>query len=135
MKFRYSSINENGLKDGPGIGTLVVNDVKKATVAIPQGLSTLDITKYLSLGENQITLTVKNSDGKIDNIDYVCEIINLELETNFKAMGIYSVATDFPFTIIGAGEKTIHYVMDGEEIYSEVLTNSTKFAHNYKIPM
>ena len=50
-------------------------------------------------------------------------------------MGIYSVATDFPFTIIGAGEKTIHYVMDGEEIYSEVLTNSTKFAHNYKIPM
>lgn len=135
LKFRYSSINENGLKDGTGIGTLVVNDVKKATVAIPQGLSTLDITKYLSLGENQITLTVKNSDGKIDNIDYVCEIINLELETNFKAMGIYSVATDFPFTIIGAGEKTIHYVMDGEEIYSEVLTNSTKFAHNYKIPM
>ena len=135
LKFRYSSINENGLKDGPGIGTLIVNDVKKATVAIPQGLSTLDITKYLSLGENQITLTVKNSDGKIDNIDYVCEIINLELETNFKAMGIYSVATDFPFTIIGAGEKTIHYVMDGEEIYSEVLTNSTKFAHNYKIPM
>ena len=135
LKFRYSSINENGLKDGAGIGTLVVNDVKKATVAIPQGLSTLDITKYLSLGENQITLTVKNSDGKIDNIDYVCEIINLELETNFKAMGIYSVATDFPFTIIGAGEKTIHYVMDGEEIYSEVLTNSTKFAHNYKIPM
>lgn len=135
LKFRYSSINENGLKDGSGIGTLAVNDVKKATVAIPQGLSTLDITKYLSLGENQITLTVKNSDGKIDNIDYVCEIINLELETNFKAMGIYSVATDFPFTIIGAGEKTIHYVMDGKEIYSEVLTNSTKFAHNYKIPM
>lgn len=135
LKFRYSSINENGLKDGAGIGTLVVNDVKKATVAIPQGLSTLDITKYLSLGENQITLTVKNSDGKVDNIDYVCEVINLELETNFKAMGIYSVATDFPFTIVGAGEKTIHYIMDGEEIYSEVLTNSTKFAHNYKIPM
>lgn len=135
LKFRYSSINENGLKDGAGIGALVVNEVKKATVAIPQGLSTLDITKYLSLGENQITLTVKNSDGKIDNIDYVCEVINLELETNFKAMGIYSVATDFPFTIIGAGEKTIHYIMDGEEIYSEVLTNSTKFAHNYKIPI
>lgn len=135
LKFRYSSINENGLKDGAGIGTLVVNDVKKATVAIPQGLSTLDITKYLSLGENQITLTVKNSDGKTDYIDYVCEVINLELETNFKAMGIYSVATDFPFTIVGAGEKTIHYLMDGKEIYNEVLTNSTKFAHNYKIPM
>ena len=95
LKFRYASINENGLKDGQGIGSLIVNDVKKATVAIPQGLSTLDITKYLSLGENQITLNVKNSDGKTDSIDYVCEVINLELETNFKEMGIYSVATDF----------------------------------------
>lgn len=112
LKFRYASINENGLKDGQGIGSLIVNDVKKATVAIPQGLSTLDITKYLSLGENQITLSVKNSDGKTDSIDYVCEVINLELETNFKEMGIYSVATDFPFTIVGAGEKTIHYLMD-----------------------
>ena len=135
LKFRYASINENGLKDGQGIGSLIVNDVKKATVAIPQGLSTLDITKYLSLGENQITLSVKNSDGKTDSIDYVCEVINLELETNFKEMGIYSVATDFPFTIVGAGEKTIHYLMDGKELYSEVLTNSTKFAHNYKIPL
>ena len=135
LKFRYSSVNENGLKDGAGIGTLVVNDVKKATIAIPQGLSTLDITKYLSLGENQITLSVKNSDGKTDSIDYVCEVINLELETNFKSMGIYSTVTDFSFTIIGAGEKTIHYIMDGKELYSEVLTNSNKFAHNYKIPL
>ena len=135
LKFRYSSINENGLKDGSGIGSLIINDVKKATVAIPQGLSSLDITKYLSLGENQITLTVKNSDGKTDSIDYVCEVINLELETNFKDMGIYSVATDFPFTIVGAGEKTVHYIMDGEEIFSEILTNSTKFAHSFKIPL
>jgi hypothetical protein len=50
-------------------------------------------------------------------------------------MGIYSVATDFPFTITGAGEKTLHYIMDGTEIYNEILTNTTKFAHNYKIPM
>ena len=135
LKFRYASINQDGLKDGAGIGTLIVNDVKKATVAIPQGLSSLDITKYLTLGENQIELTVKNSDGKTKSIEYVCEVINLELETNFKEMGIYSTATDFPFTIVGSGTKTIYYLMDGEEIYSEELTNSTKLAHNYKIPM
>jgi hypothetical protein len=52
LKFRYASINQDGLKDGTGIGTLIVNDVKKATIAIPQGLSSLDITKYLTLGEN-----------------------------------------------------------------------------------
>lgn len=135
LKFRYASINENGLKDGAGIGTLIVNDVKKATVAIPQGLNSLDITKYLSLGENQITLNVKNSDGKTDNIDYVCEVINLELTTDFKPMGIYSVATDFSFVVYGAGEKTIHYLMDGKELFNEVLINSTEFGHSYKIPL
>ena len=74
LKFRYASINQDGLKDGTGIGTLIVNDVKKATIAIPQGLSSLDITKYLTLGENQIELTVKNSDGKTKSIEYVCEV-------------------------------------------------------------
>jgi len=50
-------------------------------------------------------------------------------------MDIYSSDVDFAFVIIGSGEKTIHYIMDGVEIDTEVLTNTNKLAHNYKIPM
>jgi len=50
-------------------------------------------------------------------------------------MDIYSSDVDFAFVIVGSGEKTIHYLMDGEEIDSEVLTNTNKLAHTYKIPM
>jgi hypothetical protein len=35
LKFRYVSVDPDGLTDGPGIGTLIINDVKKATIAIP----------------------------------------------------------------------------------------------------
>ena len=135
IAFRYASVDADGLNDGAGIGTLIVNQVKKANVAVQQKLNTLDITKHLSLGSNSVELVVENSENKTKTLTYQIEIISLSLTTKFKAMDIYTSDTDFAFVITGAGTKTVHYVMDGEEIDSEVLTNTTKLAHTYKIPM
>ena len=134
ISFRYASIDQDEMNDGPGIGTLIVNQVKKATIAIPQKVNTLEITKYLSLGENSVELVVKNSENKTKSLTYQIEVINLSLSTNFKPMGIYSGETEFAFVITGAGTKTVHYVMDGKEIDNEILTNTQKLAHTYKIP-
>ena len=133
IAFRYTSVDNDGMNDGPGIGNLIINSVKKATIAIPQKINTLDITKYLTLGDNNVEIVVENSEGKTKSITYQIEIINLSLTTNFKDMAIYSADTDFAFVIVGAGTKTIHYLMDGEEIDSEILTNTTKLSHTYKI--
>jgi hypothetical protein len=135
IAFRYASVDADGLNDGPGIGTLIVNQVKKANIAIQQKLNTLDITKYLALGANSVELIVENSENKTKTLTYQIEIISLSLSTKFKEMDIYTSDTDFAFVITGAGTKTVHYVMDGKEIDSEVLTNTTKLAHTYKIPM
>lgn len=135
IAFRYSSVDKDGLTDGPGIGTLIVNDVKKATVAVPQKLNTLEISQYLSLGANSVQLSVENSEGKTKPLNYEIEIVNLQLTTNFKDMAIYDSDTDFAFIIIGAGQKTVHYLMDGVEIDSEEFDNTNKLAHTYKIPM
>ena len=135
ISFRYASIDADGLNDGPGIGTLFVNQVKKTNIAIPQKLNTIDITKYLSLGANSVELIVENSENKTKTLTYQIEVISLSLSTNFKEMDIYTAETDFAFVITGAGTKTIHYIMDGEEIATETLTHTTKLAHTYKIPM
>lgn len=135
IAFNYSSTDADGLSDGPGIGTLIVNQVKKANIAVPQQLNTLDITKYLSLGANNVELIVENSENRTKRLTYQIEVISLSLSTNFKDMDIYTADTDFAFVITGAGTKTIHYIMDGKEIDTEVLTNTTKLAHTYKIPM
>jgi hypothetical protein len=49
-------------------------------------------------------------------------------------MGIYSSDTDFSFVITGSGTKTLHYLMDNEEIYTETITNTNKLSHTFKIP-
>lgn len=135
LKFRYSSVDQDGLNDGPGIGTLIVNDVKKTTIAVAQKLQTFDITKYLTLGDNDVQLVVENSDGKQKTLTYSISVINLQLTTNFKSMDIYTSDTSFAFVIIGSGTKTLHYLMDGNELYNEEITSTNKLAYSYKIPM
>lgn len=135
LKFRYSSVDQDGLNDGPGIGTLIVNDVKKTTIAVAQKLQTFDITKYLVLGDNDVQLIVENSDGKQKTLTYSISVINLQLTTNFKSMDIYTSDTSFAFVIIGSGTKTLHYLMDGNELYNEEITSTNKLAYSYKIPM
>ena len=133
--FKYSSVDSEGINDGPGIGTLIVNDVRKDTIAVYQRTNTIEISKYLALGENTVQLVVENSNNDIATLTYQINVISLSLSTNFKDMDIYTADVDFAFVIVGAGTKTVHYLMDGEEIDSEEITNTNKLAHTYKIPM
>lgn len=135
IAFRYASVDSEGINDGPGIGTLIVNDVRKATIAIPQKANSIEISKYLSLGENMVQISVENSDGDAASLTYQINVISLSLETNLKDMDIYTSEVDFAFTIIGSGTKTLHYIMDGIELDSEQVFNTNKMAHTYKIPM
>ena len=116
ISFRYASVDSEGINDGPGIGTLIVNDVRKATVAVPQKINTLEISKYLELGENMVQISVENSEGDAVSLTYQINVISLSLQTDVKAMDIYTSEVNFAFTIIGSGTKTLHYIMDGEEI-------------------
>lgn len=53
----------------------------------------------------------------------------MQLSTDFKEMDIYTTSKSekdnysisFSFVITGAGTKTLHYLMDGEEIDTEEL--------------
>jgi hypothetical protein len=77
INFRYASVDVEGLNDGPGIGTLIVNDVKKPAIAIPQKLNALDITQHLAAGANNVQLIVENSEGETKTLNYQIEVVNL----------------------------------------------------------
>lgn len=137
ISFRYFSLDADGLNDGPGVGTLYVNNAKRATFAIPQKAQTIDITKYLSLGENNVELKVENSEGtdRAKSLAYSIEVVNLYLTTNIKAMDTYFSEVGIPFTITGPGIKTLHYIMDNKEIAFEEIDSKTQLAHIFKVPM
>lgn len=137
ISFTYSSIDSDGLNDGPGIGTLYVNDVKKATVAIPQKLQDLDITKYLTLGENNVSLIVENSEGaeKAKTLIYSIELIDLYLTSNVKPMDIYNSEIALPFQITGSGTKKLFYYMDDVLLAEEEITSTNVYSHTFRVPM
>ena len=135
LGFRYSSVDTNGVNDGPGIGTLIVNNVKKSTVAIPQKAQELDITNYLFLGENNVQLIVTNSEGKEKTLAYSIELVDLYLTCDVKQMAIYDSETSIPFQITGSGTKKIYFLMDDEEIATDEITSTNNYKYTYRVLM
>lgn len=124
LKFRYTSADENENDDGPGVGTLTVNGVKKATLSVPQGENTLDVSAYLSAGSNTVKLKVENSEGLSRTLSYTVTVITLGMSTTFEEMGVYSGSVVFNYTVTGSGSKTVHFLMDGTELGTETVTSS-----------
>ncbi len=133
LNFMYQSVDEEGYDDGEGIGTLTVNNVKVATLTIPQGVHLLDISSYLVPGSNSVKLKVENSEGSSRTLSYTVTVIALSMTTTFDAMGVYSGDVTFNYTVTGSCTKLVHLLMDGVELGSEEVGSSGR-SRSYTIP-
>lgn len=132
--FSYSSVDEDGEGDGDGIGTIFVGGIRAATVSIPQGENTLDVSKYLSAGDNEVKIKVENTEGTTKTLSYTVKVIALSLSSTFELFTVCDSDTTFYYTPHGEGDKTIHFLIDGEEIgTAEVSVNGR--SQSYSIPM
>lgn len=133
LSFQYTSADEDGNDDGPGVGTLTVNGVKAATINVPQGNNSIEISKYLVSGSNAVKVKVENSDGLSRTISYTVTVVSLSIETTFDRMGTYTGAIVFNYTVTGSGTKIVHFLMDGTEIGQEEVSSSGR-SRSYAIP-
>lgn len=124
LSFKYKSADNENIEDGPGILTVYVNSVKKATLSARQGVNEIDITQYLPDGSNQIRLTVTNSEGNVKTLAYTISVLALAVTTTFPSMGMYSGNVQFPYIVTGAGEKTIHFVIDKDILGTDTTPSS-----------
>ena len=134
LKFAYSSVDEDGEDDGNGIGTILVNSIKMATVEVPQGDNVLDVSKYLASGANEVKITVENTEGTPKTLAYTVNVISLSISTTFNDFTVLQNDTTFYYTLVGEGTKTVHFLMDGEEIDTAEVTASGR-SQSYTIPM
>lgn len=132
LSFSYSSADANG-DDGPGVGTLTVNNVKAANFAIPQGANMIEISPYLVSGENSVKLKVENAEASSRTLSYTITVVSLGMTTPFDALGTYTGSVVFNYTVTGSGTKTVHFLMDGTEIGSEEVSSSGR-SRSYTIP-
>lgn len=124
LGFDYYSVDDEGIDDGPGICTITINGIKAAVTSVEQGNNLLDITQYLKAGNSTVRIKVENSEGNSKTIVYTISIVSLSLTTTYPKISTYSGAVGLPYTVSGAGEKTVHFIMDGIEIGNEVVTST-----------
>lgn len=124
LKFKYTSLDSDESDDGSGIGTVTVNGATVASISIPQGENTLDVSSYLAAGTNTIKIKVENSEGTSRTLSYTVIVVELSIASNFDDSLIYSDAITFKYTPYGSVDKTVNFFVDGEAAGTESVSSS-----------
>ena len=125
LQYRYESVDDNTVDDGPGVGTIICNNVSTATFNVPQGANTYDVTSLLSAGENSVKVRVMNSEGTTREFTYNVIVLSLSLTTNLVSPDAYYGDVTFNYVLSGYGDsKVVHFSMDNVELATDTVTTS-----------
>ena len=132
VALEWSSI-EDGVPTGTGVLTVTAGTSIRLTKEIEQGSITLDLSGYLTAGNNSIKVTVKDKYGNGRSVFYTINAVAVSIESSFDASVIQTGAFDFAYTPIGAVEKTVYFELDGVEIGTAVVASSGR-EQTFSIP-
>ena len=132
VSFLWSSI-EDEMPTGDGAVRITVNDVVRATYQISQGNVSIDLTPYLATGTNKVRVRISDvyDQGKTTTFNIMS--IALSISSSFDATQTYSGAISFPYTPVGAVEKTVYFILDSRQIGTYVTSVSGRQL-SYTIP-
>lgn len=133
LRLNYSSVDSDGMDDGPGVGQVLVGGTVRQAFSANQGDFELDITSFLSSGTNTISIKVTNSENVTKTMTYTVTLAAVSLTSSFDASVTYSGPISFPYTPTGLAEKIVHFELDGREIGTTKVTTSGRQI-NYTIP-
>lgn len=113
----------------------------------------IDITDLLTLGVNNFKITASvveyidtvNEDGETETVTvttrasarWTVNMVNMKLtvpDSTWEATPKYT-STDFVYTPIGDLSKTVHFILDGEEVHVENVGRLNGISKTYSIPM
>ncbi|WP_192912365.1 hypothetical protein, partial [Bacteroides finegoldii] len=132
IKYTYSS-TLSGEETGEGIATYTLNSKQVASETINQGEVSFNIGKYLSLGDNVLVVQVTDSYGATRKLTFKISAVSISVTSTFDDSKAYTGAVSFPYTPMGAVEKTIHFVVDGKETGTYITSVSNR-QQTYTIP-
>lgn len=120
--FRYLSYykDESDLSPMRGTAVLTVNGLERQRMDLRPGSTySLEVTRYLTEEKNTVQVTVTNNEGSTRNFVYDVNIVNLGLESTFDETEVHTGAVSVRYTPQGNVLKTVHFLVDGEEVLAE----------------
>ena len=134
LKVKYSSVDEGGISDGPGIGQVLMSGVVKQSFTAEQDKEIpIDVTDILLSGTNNISIKVTNSEGTSRTLAYVITVAAISLTSSFDSSIVQTGPITFPYTPVGLSEKKVTFELDGRVI-GEVITSYSGRQLQYTIP-
>ena len=123
----WSSI-EDELPTGNGTAKIIeINGsarTVKSTQSISQGNIAINLAPYCTNTENKIAVSVSDIYDNTRTIIFNISRVTLNLSSSFDASTIYTGTIPFRYTAVGALSKTMHFLVDDEEVGTEVVTTS-----------
>ena len=132
VTFAWSSI-EDEMATGDGNIRITVNDVVRSTYQIQQGNVSVNLAPYLATGTNKVKARISDVYDQGKTITFNITSIALSISSSFDASTPYSGAISFPYIPVGAVEKTVYFILDGQQIGTQVTSVSGR-QMSYTIP-
>lgn len=128
IKFNYSSSEYTG----NGTAYIYIGGILKSTATIVTGSNTLNIGEYIGAGTNEVKITCMDIYSNSKSLSYTVNAIMLKITSTFDDSLTYSQDINVRYIPYGAIEKTIHFVVDGND--TMVITSETGKQQTYIIP-
>ena len=115
ISLTWSSI-EDDMPTGNGTLRITNNGAFRASLEIQQGNVSVDLGQYVSNGSNVVKVQVSDVYGQSRTINFSITVIALSLSSTFDVSSPFTGAILFPYTPVGAVNKTVHFILDGQEV-------------------
>lgn len=112
ITFGWSSLIDE-VPTGNGTLKVIVNNAIRATLNVQQGNVTVPVGDYLAAGSNTVRMTLTDVYGNARSLVYTVNCVAISVGTTFDDSIVYTGAFNFPYTPVGAVEKTVHFKLDG----------------------
>lgn len=134
LQYSYSSTDSDGEEiDGTytwKLGTAIIG-----TGACIQGVNTFDVTDFVGVGTQKLTLTIVDDGGSAVVKTWTIQIVDVRLDSAFSDKITYTAnkTVNFTYTPYGAVAKTVHFILDGVEL-DPVVTTASGTLQSYTFP-
>lgn len=127
LMFTFTSTMDD-VPTGNGTCKIAINGINKIIMNVTQGLNSVDVSSFLEVGTNSVTVTVTDIYDKMRILNYTIQVIKLTIESTFDATVPYTGDITYKYTVYGAVEKVVHFIIDGTEVGTVITSLSGKQA-------